>query len=77
MADAYENGIGCAFDPEKALEWYKKAEAGLDIGARSGAHFYTKTLANTRAAIKRLTQELDGRYERKARPRKSEMQAFA
>lgn len=62
LADAYENGIGCAFDPEKALEWYKKAEAGLDIGVRSGAHFYTKTLANTRAAIKRLTQELDGRY---------------
>ena len=62
LADAYENAYGCELDLEKALEWYKKAEAGLDIGVRSGATFYNKTLANVRAAIKRLEQELDGTY---------------
>ena len=62
LADAYENGIGCTFDLQKALDWYEKAEAGLDIGVRSGATFYNRTLANVRAAIKRIKQELDGRY---------------
>lgn len=62
LADAYENGIGCTFDLQKALDWYKKAEAGLDIGVRSGATLYNRTLANVRAAIKRIKQELSGAY---------------
>lgn len=62
LGDAYENGIGCEFDLEKALDWYRKAETGLDIGVRSGEAFYGRTLANVRAAMKRIVQELDGRY---------------
>ncbi len=48
--------------PKRRWSGTRRRKPGLDIGVRSSAHFYTKTLANTRAAIKRLTQELDGRY---------------
>lgn len=62
LADAYENGLGCEPDLEKALRYYQQAEVGLDVAVRSGEHFYTRTLANARAAIKRIKQELDGTY---------------
>lgn len=62
LAGAYENGLGCEPDLEKALRYYQQAEVGLDVAVRSGEHFYTRTLANARTAIKRIKQELDGTY---------------
>lgn len=66
LAGAYENGLGCEPDLEKALRYYQQAEVGLDVAVRSGEHFYTRTLANARTAIKRIKQELGGTYRQRA-----------
>lgn len=62
LGDMRKRGTGCEPDLEKALRYYQQAEVGLDVAVRSGKHFYTRTLANVRVAIKRIKQELDGTY---------------
>lgn len=62
LGDAYANAFGCEHSFEQALRYYRQAEIGLDIAVRSGDHFYRRALANARSAIKRIEQELDGRY---------------
>lgn len=62
LGDAHENALGCEQSFEKALQYYQQAEIGLDIAVRSGDYFYKRVLANVRSAIKRIKQELDGRY---------------
>lgn len=62
LGDAYENARGCEHSFEKALGYYRQAEIGLDIAVRSGDYFYKRVLVNVRSAIKRIEQEIDGRY---------------
>jgi TPR repeat protein len=62
IAGCYEAAKGCELDFEKALEFYKVAEVGLDEAIREGHHYYSKSLSDTRKAIKRIKQELHGVY---------------
>lgn len=58
LAGCYEEGFGCALDFSKALEWYKKAAAGLEFAVENGETWYEKALAGARAGVKRCQQEV-------------------
>lgn len=62
LGDAYEHGFDCEQSFEKALQYCQQAEIELDIAVRSEDYFYKRVLANVRSAIKRIEQEIDGRY---------------
>jgi TPR repeat protein len=62
LAGCYENAKGCDLSFAKALEYYVIAEIGLSDATKLGLSYYEKNLSNTRKAIKRLNQEISGRY---------------
>jgi TPR repeat protein len=62
LANCYENGTGCKHDFSQALNWYAKAETGLEITVRSGNSYYSKRLSEANAGKKRMKQELSGAY---------------
>lgn len=58
LAGCYEEGFGCGQDFSRALEWYEKAVAGLEVAVEEGESWYAKALAGARAGVKRCKQEI-------------------
>jgi len=58
LGGCYEEGFGCAQDFSRALEWYRRAVAGLSAAVEAGESWYEKALAGARDGVKCCEQEL-------------------
>jgi TPR repeat protein len=62
IAGAYERGRGTSRDLDRALSWYRIAEAGLDAAVREGEEWYRRQLGRAQDGVARVQQELSGEY---------------
>ena len=62
LGRAYEGGVACERSLKRALAWYRIAADCLELALSQGAWHYKKPCHEARMGLRRIQQELIGRY---------------